>query len=182
LHSHAKQCREAQRDEVVGFGDGGLLHGHLDSNNRLTLVAEYLETIECEFNEKIDHLPTVSASNCGRVYFCSYERKTCHPLFGEIGGVRKSQPLDLEEETTDAWTAVESLLAEEKRKVAKARLKEKEENLINGFIVRTRWDESVLRPLQGNGKSWSHVSHFGAISDMLRGGDILSQRKIMSDG
>jgi hypothetical protein len=35
-------------------------HGHLDSNNRLTLVAEHLEKIECEFNEngdEVDHLP-----------------------------------------------------------------------------------------------------------------------------
>ena len=50
----------------------------------------------------------------------------------------------MEEENRDAWTAVESLLAEEKRKAVKG-LKEKEENvrLINGFIVWTRWDESI---------------------------------------
>jgi Orsellinic acid/F9775 biosynthesis cluster protein D len=104
----------------------------------------------------------------------------------------------VEEENTDAWTAVESLLAEEKRKAAKG-LKEKEENvrLINGFIVRTRWDESIegedkkglisLAAAAGEQDGLKGVmepcqSHFGAISDRLRGGDVLLRRKIMSEG
>jgi hypothetical protein len=69
--------------------------------------------------------------------------------------------------------------------------------LINGFIVRTRWDESIegedkkglirLAAAAGERDGLKGVmepcqSHFGAISDRLRGGDILLRRKIMSDG
>src|SRR5262245_45120937 len=104
----------------------------------------------------------------------------------------------IEEQNDDAWTAVQSILASEKRKTIK-NLKDKEENvrLINGFIVRTQWDilmegedkkklieiASIAKekdPLQGIMEQCRN--YFDGIADNLRMGDVLLRRKIDSAG
>src|SRR5579871_3585199 len=127
-------------------------------------------------------------------------------LFG--GRLRKWFPLkesgaesgleSIEEQNGDVWTAVESILAVEKRKTMK-NSKDKEDNvrLINGFIARTRWDtltesedKKILIGMAAIPKEKDSLrgilnfcqNYFEGIADKLRTGDVLLRRKIGSEG
>jgi len=123
-------------------------------------------------------------------------------LFG--GRLRKWFPLkepgteSIEEQNDDAWMAVESILAEEKRRMIKIS-KDKEDNvrLINGFIVRTRWDiltegedKKKLIEMAAVAKEKDPFreimdlcrNYFEGIADNMRTGDVLLRRKIGSEG
>ena len=112
--------------------------------------------------------------------------------------IRESGTRSVDEQNQAAWPAIQSLLVEDRRNVNK-RIKDKEENvrLINGFIVKTRWDiliegedkKQLIKmaavakerdPLRGVIKFCQ--SYFEEIADKLRVGDVLLRRKIASEG
>jgi len=123
-------------------------------------------------------------------------------LFG--GRLRKWFPLlesgteSIDEQNDDAWTAVQSILATEKQRTMK-NSKNKEDNvrLINGFIIRTRWD--ILTESEDKKKLIEMAAvakekdpcrgimdlcqnYFEGIADNMRTGDVLLLRKINSEG
>jgi Orsellinic acid/F9775 biosynthesis cluster protein D len=107
-----------------------------------------------------------------------------------------SRPID--EQNQAAWPAIQTLLAEDRRK-GKKRVKDKEENVrvINGFIIKTRWDiliegedQKQLIKMAVVAKEKDRFgeitrlcqSYFEEIADKLRVGDVLLRRKIVSEG
>jgi len=112
--------------------------------------------------------------------------------------IKESRTEPIEEQNDDAWTAVQSILATEKRRVMK-NSKDKEDNvrLINGFIARTGWDiltegedKKKLIGMAAVAKAKDPLrrimdlcqDYFNGIADNLRTGDVLLRRKIGSEG
>jgi hypothetical protein len=112
--------------------------------------------------------------------------------------VRDRSMVEVDEGNESAWLAAEVLLAKRRRWVTR-QLKEREENvrLLNGFMVRTRWDILIeghdkkrLITLAALAKEKDPLhrimelsqKYFESISDKLRVGDVLLRRKIESEG
>src|SRR6266496_3170488 len=106
--------------------------------------------------------------------------------------------VEVDEGNESAWLAAEVLLAKRRRRATK-QLKEREENvrLLNGFMVRTRWDILIeghdkkrLMTLTALAKEKDPLhrimelsqKYFESISDKIRVGDVLLWRKIESEG
>ena len=112
--------------------------------------------------------------------------------------IAESGTESIDEQKDDGWTAVQSMLATEKRQMMK-NSKNKEDNvrLINGFITWTRWDiltesedKKKLIEMGAVAKMKDLLqrimdlcqNYFEGIADNMRTGDVLLRRKIGSEG